>query len=780
MLNAIRTDLRLLLECLKYQMKCPASQKQALLTIVSICQQNGENVEFLREIGGVTFIYNLSRASDYSEVKETALFALGSLAEVNESCKQSLCREEMFCGLADCMEQEVSLTLKRVAVYMLSVLVSNNRGTIELLQLWTSVSSALCGCVNNPQNEENQRACMCLLPLVKVWLQQVSVFGAELAQPVCSFIGMTVANNPFVQEYFASVGGLLTLSDALSSAVTQCRENPAACSLAAMITRTLSACITDNEENQRACMCLLPLVNVWLQQVSVFGAELAQPVCSFIGMTVANNPFVQEYFASVGGLLTLSDALSSAVTQCRENPAACSLAAMITRTLSACITDNEALAPVLSELALVPDLLLLLSSPNLSPRDQLAVVLTLGRCTDACVEHQSQLLQGGGLPLMISLLTDSNDEEVRKAATFVLQTCKNLTGSVAGQSVESELQRHRQSAWEIQQRIQQIERRQLDDLGKDVENSSAQPTECREELWEDLVVRKSRGRSRVYEEESWREDIPPNFTSPTQPPPEPVSVQGMGEPMQHVRRQIVKDFDKSVNPFQKGNREQQRLAEKVTGSSVAEQSEQQMRRESEMKRGMEEMERGETDETNLSRDRSTDELGSENPDSATHTKLPAKDRAACSPDIFKHPAPMKRSQQTLFRSDDELSVCSEILDSEIERILITPAACKPSRLRCAGCVSGVDEVNSRSVGVVLRSCKSQCEFHMVLQRAEDRLKRSLRIDGVAHTRGHDHTRDCGDRDTCSSETVSKHTVREREGHVNRPSHRDTMRRKSLI
>ncbi|MCJ8733670.1 hypothetical protein PDJAM_G00226330 [Pangasius djambal] len=447
-------------------MKCPESQKQALLTIVSICQQNGENVEFLREIGGVTFIYNLSRASDYSEVKETALFALSSLAEVNESCKQSLCREEMFCGLADCMEQEVSLTLKRVAVYMLSVLVSNNKqgqslaktsrcidlllnlfrstypmagGTNELLQLWTSVSSALCGCVNNPQNEENQCVCMCALPLVRVWLQQVSVFRAELAQPVCSFIGMTVANNPCVQEYFASVGGLFTLSDSLSSAVTQCRENPAACSLAAMITRTLSACIT----------------------------------------------------------------------------------------------DNEALAPVLSELTLVPDLLLLLSSPNLSPRDQLAVVLTLGRCTDACVEHQSQLLQGGGLPLMISLLTDANDEEVRKAATFVLQTCKNLTGPIAGQSVESELQRHRQSAWEIQQRIQQLERRQLDDLGKDVENSSAQPTECREELWEDSLVRKAGGRSGVYEEEWWREHIPPTFTSPTQLPPEPVSVQGMGEPVVH-------------------------------------------------------------------------------------------------------------------------------------------------------------------------------------------------------------------------------------------------------
>lgn len=101
---------------------------------------------------------------------------------------------------------------------------------------------------------------------------------------------------------------------------------------------------------------------------------------------------------------------------------------------------------------------------------------------------------------------------------------------------------------------------------------------------------------------------------------------------QHVRRQIVKDFDKSVNHFQRRNGEQQRMAENVLGSSVAEQKrEQLMRRESGMKnRGMEEMERGETSATNLNRDRSTDDLGDENFDSATHTKLPgAKDQDVC-------------------------------------------------------------------------------------------------------------------------------------------------------
>lgn len=95
-------------------------------------------------------------------------------------------------------------------------------------------------------------------------------------------------------------------------------------------------------------------------------------------------------------------------------------------------------------------------------------------------------------------------------------------------------------------------------------------------------------------------------------------------------------------------------------------------------------------------------------------------------------------------------------------------------------MSGMDELSSRSMGVALRSCKSQCEFHSVLQRAEDRLKRTLRIDGVTHARGPDHTRDGGVRDVCSSETASKHTRKEKQGHTNRPNHRDSMKCKSLV
>lgn len=42
-------------------------------------------------------------------------------------------------------------------------------------------------------------------------------------------------------------------------------------------------------------------------------------------------------------------------------------------------------------------------------------------------ENQCELLQNNGLPLMIQILTESQDEELIKAATFVLQNCKQMS-----------------------------------------------------------------------------------------------------------------------------------------------------------------------------------------------------------------------------------------------------------------------------------------------------------------------------------------------------------------
>ncbi|KAL0167664.1 hypothetical protein M9458_035886, partial [Cirrhinus mrigala] len=92
----------------------------------------------------------------------------------------------------------------------------------------------------------------------------------------------------------------------------------------------------------------------------------------------------QEYFVSVGGLDSLSDTLIRVLSQLALSASACKVATVITKTLSACITNNEQLVSSLSKLKVIPGLLCLLSSPNLDPQDQLAVVLTIGQFTDAC------------------------------------------------------------------------------------------------------------------------------------------------------------------------------------------------------------------------------------------------------------------------------------------------------------------------------------------------------------------------------------------------------------
>lgn len=77
----MKTDLNLLLECLKYQMDNPASQKEALVTIYSICQHNSDASDYFREIGGLIFVNDLAKSSVHCIVKEAALFTLAVVME---------------------------------------------------------------------------------------------------------------------------------------------------------------------------------------------------------------------------------------------------------------------------------------------------------------------------------------------------------------------------------------------------------------------------------------------------------------------------------------------------------------------------------------------------------------------------------------------------------------------------------------------------------------------------------------------------------------------------
>ncbi|NXU70296.1 TERB1 protein, partial [Oreotrochilus melanogaster] len=361
----MKTDLNLLLECLKYQMDCPVSQKEALMTIYSICQQNSEASEYLREIGGLMFINDLAKSSVHCIVKEAALFTLGIIIESNVYCQQTLCTSALFEDLIlFLINKDSGVNLKRMSVYVILVLVSNNKSgqtfvrdtgciglllqlfrttlsqseinlsdenTNECYQLWSSVCSTLCACVNNPQNEDNQNICCSVFPYAKEWLE--SCTEPEIVRPICSFVGLTVANNSYVQKYFVSVGGLDTLAKVL-------------------IKLMHDSCVSHSNTK---------------------------------------------------------------------------LAVVVTRTLDACIANDSAVGVVLTKYHTVSELLKLLSNDTLDTGEKISVILTIGHCTEVCEENQCELLQNNGLPLMIQVLTESRDEELNKAATFVLQNCKQMT-----------------------------------------------------------------------------------------------------------------------------------------------------------------------------------------------------------------------------------------------------------------------------------------------------------------------------------------------------------------
>ncbi|XP_053571860.1 telomere repeats-binding bouquet formation protein 1 [Bombina bombina] len=366
----MKTDLNLLLECLKFQMDNPQSQKEALVTIYSICQENSDACDYFREIGGLLFVSNLAKSSTHYVVKEASLFTLGILAENNVYCQQTLCNLELFEDVCTTLsDEDSSVNLKRMSVYIFLVLVSNNKtgqtlaresGCIDILlflfretlmtgqtdltdentchsyQLWSSVCSALCACANNPQNDENQKLCSSAFTQAKYWLQHY--MKPDIVRPICSLVGLTVANNSFAQDYFTSVGGVDALADILQKLVND----------------------------------------------------------------------LQKSFSSSSS----------------------KLAVVVTKTLDACIADNTSCTGSLSKYNTVSNLLKLLSFESLNPEDIFSIVLTLGHCTENCEKNQYELLKNNGLPIVIQVLTESQDEELNKAATFVLQNCKNITENV--------------------------------------------------------------------------------------------------------------------------------------------------------------------------------------------------------------------------------------------------------------------------------------------------------------------------------------------------------------
>ncbi|NXA86071.1 TERB1 protein, partial [Melanocharis versteri] len=633
----MKTDLNLLLECLKYQMDCPLSQKEALITIYSICQQSSEASEYFREIGGLMFINDLAKSSVHCIVKEAALFTLGIIIESNVYCQQTLCTSALFEDLIlFLIKKDSGVNLKRMSVYVILVLVSNNKngqtyvrdtGCISLLlqlfrttlstseknlsgentdpcyQLWSSVCSTLCACVNNPQNEDNQNICCSVFPYAKEWLE--SCTEPEIVRPICSFLGLTVANNSYVQKYFVSIGGLDTLAKVL--------------------------------------------------------LELMHDSC-----------------------------LSHSSMK---------LAVVVTKTLDACIANNSAMGVVLAKYHTVSELLKLLSNETLSTGEKISIILTIGHCTEVCEENQCELLQNNGLPLMIQVLTESQDEELIKAATFVLQNCKQMTEQLSLKLYDNSLNVNNAEELDVP-----VRKRCLQDYWK-----KAKEILCRINLIE-KEHDEERVQGEIFVDESSvanSEALKSREVNPADP------------------KYTERTHNEVCGPQLTSKLNNQVLAPSVTSAP----------QKGETVNTVDAASTRQTEQRNIPC--SVTELQTDSmPQSHSINGKTAcgKNQSAlqAGEQLFKQPAETVRNMKQTYTSVtfflphlDQHSFCSEKTE-KVRSTSATSSSQKMADLRCLGCTAGGLSLNSKTFTRMLRSCLHRCEHHRVILEAEERYRRELR------------------------------------------------------
>ncbi|XP_066439226.1 telomere repeats-binding bouquet formation protein 1 [Eleutherodactylus coqui] len=683
----MKTDLNFLLECLKFQMNNPDSQKETLEAVCCICQDNNDACDYFREIGGLMFLNNLATSSTHSVLKEASFYSLAVIAESNVYCQQTLCTSALFEDVrTNLLDEQSSINLKRMCVFIFLNLVSNNKtgqslaresGCIDILLLlfrkllacnvdltngninpqyllWSSVCSTLCACVNNPQNDENQKLCSSAFPQGIERLQQS--LEHEIARPIFSLIGLTVANSRFAQDYFASIGGLDILADVLS------------------------------------------------RLVKGFDSKLAIAV---------------------------------------------------TKTLDACVTENTKLVHRLSKRNVLSSLMSLLSCETLEAEDKFSIVLTVGHLTEDCEANQYELLRSNGLPLMIQALAESQDDELHKAATFVLQNCRCITEMLSqnlnehvpnvnpcfalshnNQKTKS-LDEYWRKAVEIFHRIQNLQQEHdenVDNL-EGPEQQEIVPSKYGKEAATSMTVFPS-----FVNHPKYRDDRPIAAGSQLQHQTHiafpklldnssiaaPCLSKGTGLSKDRIsplnrRRQIFLD---TAEVQKSATSRSGRLGKTCSDSFIAQETCVDLQRRDECSRP----------------DSSRNDITSRDAVAPTipnhvmenlHNDLPpprrelSGDAEKTSPQagavrnlrINSSKLPTSVRQTDL----DPMIICADIIDKEISSIPVTERS-----LQCSGCLVTGHVMNSRNCSKILLGCPSLCDRHRVILRAEERYREEYR------------------------------------------------------
>ncbi|XP_023565105.1 telomere repeats-binding bouquet formation protein 1 [Octodon degus] len=545
-------------------------------------------------------------------------------------CQQSMCTSELFEELTLFLSNDDSSTnLKRMSVYVILVLVSNNRSGQTLVR---------------------ETGCITVL--------------SQLFRTVFSSYEFNLSDKNVSQRY--------QLWSSVCSTLCVCVNNP------------------QNDENQMFCCSLFPNANEWI--INCMKPEIIRPVCSFIGLTLANNTYVQKYFISVGGLDILSQALVQLESDSHKTPSSAKLAVVVTKTMDACIADNPTSGVVLSKYCIVSKLLALLSHESLDSAERFSIILALGHCTEDCEENQYDLFKNNGLPLMIQALTESQNEELNKAATFVLHNCKKISeklslslGDYSFNENEAEqlkdinvteknLEEHWKTAKEILHRIDLLER-------------------------EENEENKQRGK---YKNSSSMK----------------INIQ---DTVKHLHADDVGGTTEEEDKVKSQPRQLQSYkSHGVTSEACASDDQPKMLLENTNPVTASYMDSGQ----NKTLHKATSSCNQNLLEERTFNK---KNFVSQSSDCtFKHPAHIVKNKKQQSTEIDPFTLCLDIINKEVVNFQSTNNCSKMLNYRCSGCITVGKTLNSRNFTKLLHSCSYQCDRHKVIVEAEDRYKNELR------------------------------------------------------
>ncbi|XP_068745044.1 telomere repeats-binding bouquet formation protein 1-like [Montipora capricornis] len=366
-------DVKLLQESLRLQEGDFSQQIQALRALSEILSQNRRAQDYFCSTHGLEYVFSLSKTVKESDLSQAALRTLAMATEGNDISQRALTKASVF--------------------HMLRSNLNAKKSTI------TTASSAfllLTICADNVEGQNLARETKCLQSLCDLFKSSLPIHK----------------DPPFIvntEQWFSNVEeGCIQLWKAVVVALQSLLQNP------------------QNAENQLICCRLLPSI-VNLLHLATKQQNIIIPTNALLGAIVSGNSECQSKVRLLGGLRALITVLKEFVRDKQPSDEILYFVEHVVNTIGSSTAGHGMCQETTADLGLVSLLVKCLdmsSCPGLSSaatrQFRTKCVLTLSICVDHCERNQQQLLQRGGVKLLIELLTQEQSEEFRRITIFVL------------------------------------------------------------------------------------------------------------------------------------------------------------------------------------------------------------------------------------------------------------------------------------------------------------------------------------------------------------------------